>query len=725
MEGCVALLAFAVTGALLALPIISLILNAQLRGRVNAMEQKLADLNAELAAQTARTSPGNVRVPEPEVVAETEPVPVPEEAVVAPVVETVAAAPPATPEFAYPAPTAPPEPEPEPEPEIPSHVPASSPEPYVATLPTEASPTPTEPAVLQGAAAAAMEARPAPPIDSPELEDLAPAAAFEAVPGAGGEIPPGEAASQPEAPAPAVPSKPAFDVERFVGVKLFSWMAAILLVLAAMFAIKISIDQGWITAPVRMWMGFAVGIGLIILCEMKVARRYRITANAFDGAGIAILYATLFAAHDRWHLIPQAATFVLMIGVTAVAVVLSIRRDSVFIALLGLLGGFSTPALLSTGDDRPFSLFGYLLLLNAGIGWVAYKKRWPFLSLLTLVFTTIYQWVWVVRFLDGARVGIAAAIFLVFPIVAVMALWLAGRRDGDPPGELFERTAQMSAVMPLGFAIYGAAVGGYADRFAILFGFLLCVDVGLAVIAGWKRDAEPLHLFGGATTVLVFAVWSGFSYRDFAWPSIVWWVAAFVLFYAAVPALLVMIGRGFGNLGRQTTLAAPVLLFMFTVLSEIELRAVDPRLLFGVLFALVALLGFAAARYRSGTIWFIAAFFAMTAQWSWSAGYLVSSNVGEAMLWHAAFAILFVAVPVLSRFADLPLAASRAASTAPGLMIVLMLLATRGSVVEWTLGGISIVVAISIAGVAFVASQSRRYLAMFSAGLAPWTVRAS
>ena len=83
-----------------------------------------------------------------------------------------------------------------------------------------------------------------------------------------------------------------------------------------------------------------------------------------------------------------------------VAVLLSIRRESLFIAVLGLLGGFATPALLSTGENRPIPLFAYLLLLNIGLAWVAYRKVWPVLSWLTLVLTAIYQWGWVIKFLD-------------------------------------------------------------------------------------------------------------------------------------------------------------------------------------------------------------------------------------------------------------------------------------------------------------------------------------
>ena len=86
---------------------------------------------------------------------------------------------------------------------------------------------------------------------------------------------------------------------------------------------------------------------------------------------------------------------------------LSIRHESLFIAVLGLLGGFATPILLSDRENRPIPLFGYLLLLNIGLAWVAYRNGWPILSMLTLVFTTLYQWGWVARYLDAAQVPLA------------------------------------------------------------------------------------------------------------------------------------------------------------------------------------------------------------------------------------------------------------------------------------------------------------------------------
>ena len=103
-----------------------------------------------------------------------------------------------------------------------------------------------------------------------------------------------------------------------------------------------------------------------------------------DASAIAILFATFFAAHALWNLIPGVVAFALLALVTAVAVALSIRRESLFIAVLGLLGGFATPALLSTGENQPIPLFAYLLLLNIGLAWVAFRQKWPVLRWLTV-----------------------------------------------------------------------------------------------------------------------------------------------------------------------------------------------------------------------------------------------------------------------------------------------------------------------------------------------------
>ena len=534
--------------------------------------------------------------------------------------------------------------------------------------------------------------------------------------------PPPSSEPPPVPPPPRPPASPTrgFDWESLVGVKLFSWIAGIALALAAVFFLKYSVDHGWLRPVIRMAMGLLTGSVLLVVCEMRIARHYRVTANAMNAAGIAILYSTLFASYSRWHLMPILVVFVLMALVTAVAVLLSIRRDSVFIALLGLVGGFATPALLSTGEDRPFGLFGYLLLLNVGLAWVAYRKRWPVLSVLTLVFTTFYQWAWVAKFLTGAKLPIAIAIFLIFPIATVISYWI-GRRDtsGD---SVFEKTAAMSAVLPLMFAVYGAAVPAYGSQTTLLFFFLLCVDVGLAFIAGSRRGPELLHLAGGVGTAAVFLVWSAMSYRSGAWPSILAWIAAFVLLYAITPLVMRRVGREFASLGRDSVLTAPALLFVFGVLAGIEPRAANPVLLFTILFGLLAIISAIAIRFGDARIYSLGAFFTLVALAVWSSKHLTPPRVNQGLLLYLVFALFFLGVPFLARRFNRPLRLTVGGPVLLYLMLGLLFFLAVGVIANVSLFAITFLLLVVIVGMALEPTLRERPWVIAGAILLSWFI---
>src|SRR5439155_4857958 len=110
--------------------------------------------------------------------------------------------------------------------------------------------------------------------------------------GSAGRVPPSFAAppsgpppSGPSRPVPpAQPPRPTFDWESLVGVKLFSWIAGAALALAAVFFLRYSMDHGWLRPEIRMVIGLLTGVGLLVGCELKVARSYSTTANALDAS---------------------------------------------------------------------------------------------------------------------------------------------------------------------------------------------------------------------------------------------------------------------------------------------------------------------------------------------------------------------------------------------------------------------------------------------------------
>jgi hypothetical protein len=454
--------------------------------------------------------------------------------------------------------------------------------------------------------------------------------------------PPRKPPQQPPVPPP--PPDRRFDWEALVGVKLFSWIAGIALVIAAVFFLKYSVDHGWLGPAVRMAIGLITGTALLVVCEWKAARRYAVTANALDAAGIAMLFSTFYASHVLWNLLGTIPTFIAMALVTAVAVLLSIRHDSLFIAVLGLIGGFATPALLSTGEDRPIGLFSYLLLLNAGIAWVAYRKRWPHLTTACAVLTALYQWGWVFKFMRPDRVPLAMGVFLLFPVVSYFSLALGERRDLGGNRSMFEMSTMGSVVLPLVFALFLAGNASYGYHYGLLFGFLFLIDAGLAVIAA-KRGPEWLHLFAGILTVAVFCIWLAASYRHEAWPALLGIVSLFILLYLAAD----WIGSGFQAEGRKAVLTAPLLLIVFPVLAQIEPSTASPAVLFVALFVLMTLLASFAIWKERGPIHYLGSFFALAAEAVWSARNLDSSRLIAGLSIYAVFGLFYLGVPFAAR----------------------------------------------------------------------------
>ncbi len=494
---------------------------------------------------------------------------------------------------------------------------------------------------------------------------------------------------------------------------------------AAIFFLKYSVDHGWLSPPVRLAIGFLVGAGLLVVCEWKAARRYDVTANALDAAGIAILFSTFFAAHALWHLIGAIPTFGLMAMVTAVAVLLSIHHDSIFVALLGLVGGFATPALLSTGEDRPIGLFSYLLLLNAGLAWVAYKKRWPNLTILSAVFTTLYQWGWVMKFMRAGNLPLALGIFSVFPVLSFVALALGEKQEtsdsDDNVSQLFRQTSAASVALPLAFALYMAVVPAYGERYWLLFGFLFLVDAGLAAIAV-KRGPEMLHLAAAIATLLVFVIWLQTGYKSEAWPAVLGIVAGFVLFYLAVPLVLGWLEADFFGLGTRAVFAAPLLLVTFPILAGVEPATASPGTLFVVLFVLMTAIAAHAVVHEDGAVHFLAAFFALAAEAVWSARHLSPDRLIPALAIYAIFGLFYLGVPLVARQWNKTLRPEGSGSILVFVSLGLLFFLAAGPVAAAALWGIALLLLILNAGLLMEAAAGRHPLILLAGLLVSWVV---
>ena len=618
----------------------------------------------------------------------------------------------------------PPIPVPPPPPPIPSSIPIVDPIVFARSVAPQPStpPPPVPPSPFLGVDAQAPAIRASvepPPFDVPlPRADVV----SEPVPShaADSTVPPPIPPAEP-APPPPPPAKP-FDWEGFLGVKLLSWVAGILLAFAGIYFAKVAVASGWLSPALRLTILLVLGIGLLVGGELKKARRYAVTANALDGGGIVVLYAALFAAHSTWHLLDAIPTFVAMAIVTAVAVALAIRHDAVFIAALGLFGGFATPALLSTGQDRPIGLFGYLLLLNVGLAWTAHRKRWAFLSVLCVAFTALYQWAWVAKFLTEGKLSLAVGIFLVFPVLAVASFALGEREPGDKT-ELFRKAAAASAALPLLFAFYLSAVKSYGERYGILFGFLFVLCLGLSVVAATQGPGF-LHLLGGLSAVMVFGLWLANGYTDAAWPAVLLIAPAFIALYALADMAVTKAGRSFGDLGRRGVYAAPLLVFVFPAVALLEPLAASPGTLFGILFAVLAGLSAFAVLKGEGAVHFLACFFALAAEAIWSAKHLTAERLIPALAIYGVFALFYLGVPVVARRYGKALRPEGSGALLLFVSLGLLFFLAAGTVAQAALWGIALLLVILNLGLLFEAASGRNPVLCVLGMVVSWVVLA-
>ena len=126
--------------------------------------------------------------------------------------------------------------------------------------------------------------------------------------------------------------------EQRLGARAFLWVGAITLALAAVFLVRYSIEEGYLSPEVRVILAALFGFALIGGAEKMRARDERV-AQALAAAGVASLYGALFAAVALYDMISKVAAGGGAAALTAFAIGLSLRHG-ILVASLAFVGGF-------------------------------------------------------------------------------------------------------------------------------------------------------------------------------------------------------------------------------------------------------------------------------------------------------------------------------------------------------------------------------------------------
>jgi uncharacterized membrane protein len=347
-----------------------------------------------------------------------------------------------------------------------------------------------------------ISAKPVEPVAAPVIEKPAPP-----------PIPPPRREFVP--PAMHKP-RPSINLEQFMGAKLFAWVGGLALFLGVIFFVKLSIERGWISPELRTAIGFVIGTGLVgggVVMHRR--ERYATLANTLCATGIVMLYGVAFAAHSIWRIPPldqPLVAFALMSLITAAAFLLAVRLNAQVVAVLGMLGGFLTPILCSTGRDNPFGLFSFIALLDIGVLAVAKNKRWLHLTALAAAGTIFMQAGWMAKFFSASQYAIGTAtwvpvgVFLGFAALFSLAAWWSKQRDAD---DLFPAS---SALALCGSAMFTAFIflgyGAITERPLVLYTFVIGINaIALRIVWHQSRVGMAQGIVG-MLTFIHLSIWT-------------------------------------------------------------------------------------------------------------------------------------------------------------------------------------------------------------------------
>jgi uncharacterized membrane protein len=282
--------------------------------------------------------------------------------------------------------------------------------------------------------------------------------------------------------------------ERWVGGRLMIWVGGIALAVAGVLLVRYSIQIGLITPPVQMGIAALFGLLLIALGELARSRADwaldRRVAQALVGAGIFVLYATAYGSLVLHHLIGNGTAFGLMVMVTGVALILSLRHGSPS-AVMGLVGGFLTPLLVGERSETAIPLLTYLALLDVALFTLAGRRGWTWLAAAAAAFS----FVWSGYLLSWDRPdAIAAGIFILLVSVGASVL-----RAGEG--------WQLDFLRPTAIGLVQLAVlVGRVDIGLPAWALFGALSVACFLLEGRKPEYRPLPALALLLALLLIAI---------------------------------------------------------------------------------------------------------------------------------------------------------------------------------------------------------------------------
>jgi uncharacterized membrane protein len=333
------------------------------------------------------------------------------------------------------------------------------------------------------------------------------------------------------------PATPEADLESRIGSHWLNRIGIAAVLIGISYFLKFAFENNWIGPAGRIAIGLIAGIAVVIWSERFRLKNYKAFSYSLKAVGIGTLYLSLWAAFQRYSLIPNSVAFAMMLLVTASAAAMALAQDAEVLAAFALTGGFATPILLSTGQNREIALFSYVAILDIATLVLVTFKPWRRLLVMSYIGTLILYLGWYWEFYNrselGLTLGFATLLFAIFAVAPLITL----QPDDEHP--LFASVPAVLAFVNASVYFMQAYVMVQEVDKTYMAWFALALA---AVYIFLSRRVHARKLTPGTTEILYFlhlAVAIGFITiaipirLDAHWITMGWFVEAGVLLWIA------------------------------------------------------------------------------------------------------------------------------------------------------------------------------------------------
>ena len=349
----------------------------------------------------------------------------------------------------------------------------------------------------------------------------------------------------PHTPPPHLPPRvpailrvePDSDLESRIGSHWLNRIGILAVLIGLSYFLKFAFDNNWIGSTGRVTIGLLAGIAIVIWSEQFRAKGYKAFSYSLKAVGVGAMYLSLWAAFQVYSLVPSGVAFVMMLVVTAATAAMALKQDAPILAAFALTGGFSTPLLLSTGQNREVALFTYVAILDLATLTLVAFKPWRRLLVMSYAGTLLLYIGWYSSFYNRSQLNLtlsfATLLFAIFAIAPLITLQPEGEMPllaAIPPALAF---VNASVYFLQAYAMIEEVDKRYMAWFALaLAGVYICLS-RLVHARGLIRGAnEKLHFLHLAVAIGFITVAVPIR-LDAHWITIGWFVEAGILLWVA------------------------------------------------------------------------------------------------------------------------------------------------------------------------------------------------